>query len=197
MPRPLLLIDLDRTLFDTDKFIVAIWDFAEVYYGISADKERARASNYYDHYGDMYDYKFFDHLQAVAGSGYSRSEFIAAAAAKLSGNFLYDDATIEVIDLIDAIVTFGNRDYQTFKLLLCPQLASIERHFLLEPKGQYIRRIFAQPTLLVDDKHLDGEIHEPCVFVRIDRTSRIAKSNQGIITSLSQVPALVHTLSSN
>lgn len=182
-------MDLDRTLLDTDKFVRSIWQLAEKQYGIDARSERDRAPAYFTHHQDMYDYRFFDHLQAVAGARYDKAAFIAAAVSSLSERFLYDDVTEEVVSRIDAIVTFGNSDYQTFKLLLCPKLVGINRHVLLEPKGPYIARTFSQASILVDDKPLEAEILPPCEFIRIDRSG--VRPEQRVITSLHQLPDIL------
>ncbi len=182
-------MDLDRTLFDTDKFVKVIWDFAERYYGIDAAAERGKAPDYFTYHNEMYDYRFFDHLRAATGKKYNKEQFVSAAKTGLPGGYLYGDVTTAVIDLIDAIITFGNQEYQMLKLALCPGLKNIDSHYLLEPKGPYIARTFKQPSILIDDKRLEGEILAPCTFVRIDRSG--ARPETGVITSLRQVPALL------
>lgn len=189
MPRPLVLVDLDRTLFDTSTFFDEIWRLAHDIYGVDATAQKARAEEFFDWYDAGYDYRFFDHLAAAAGATFSKTALEDAARREFSDRFLYPDVTDEVIGLIDAIVTFGGWEYQTFKLSLCPQLAHIAHHISLTSKAEYIARTFSGPALLVDDKQLENEIMAPTRFVRIDRS--LAKSDiaSSVIHSLEDIPA--------
>lgn len=196
MPKPLLLMDLDRTLFDTELFIDRVWAYMAGRYGLNSQAEKVRAPEYFDTHGDSYDYRFFDHVRASVGPDFDKEEFIKGAKRELSGLFLYPDATSDVLNLIDAILTFGNREYQLFKLSLCPELAGIEHHIVLEPKGAYIARTFAAATVLVDDKDLSGEIKLPAHFVRIDRSevSQGQPRDHLVIHSLEAIPALMERI---
>lgn len=186
----LLLVDFDRTLFDTGRFFVDVWQFAASLYDIDAEAERRRAGQFHTMYGDWYDYEFFDHVAAAAGEAFDREAFMAAARRALVGNYLYDDVTAEIISLIDVILTFGNEPYQSFKLSLCPELAGIEPRITLRRKGEYIRDTFTGPTVLIDDKMIGGEIRPPARFIRIERDVVLTKGGNGemVITSFDQLP---------
>ena len=194
--RRLVLADLDRTLFDTSRFVHDVWALAGREYGIDAEAERLRAPSFYQFYGDWYDYQFFDHLADVIGDTFDRTVFIAKAQRELSGAYLFDDVTPDIIDLIDAIVTFGNQTYQSFKLSLCPQLDGIERHIILAMKGEYIAQTFTAPTVLIDDKAIGAEILDPGLFIRIDRTAEGEHDTSGelVISSLEELPGVLRSL---
>lgn len=191
--RRLVLADLDRTLFDTDRFVQDIWALAGHEFGIDAEAERQRAPEFYHFYGDWYDYRFFDHLADVVGDTFDRTLFVALAQRQLSGRYLYSDVTPDIVELIDAIVTFGNDAYQSFKLSLCPQLDGIERHIILGGKGAYIAQAFIAPSVLIDDKAIGAEILQPAMFVRIDRTAGAFRDVPGetVIRSLSELPSVL------
>lgn len=197
MPKLLVLCDLDRTLFDTAAFFEEIWSFAARLYNIDGVAERSRASDFHDHYGDMYDYRFFDHLADAVGDSFSRDDFIQSATHELSGRFLYGDVTDDTIRSIDAIITFGNHDYQTFKLGLCPALSALQRHIVLQPKGEYIHAMFSQPSVLIDDKPLKDEILPPAQFIRIDSSGAESATNELVIQDFSQLPLMLKQLESN
>lgn len=183
-------MDLDRTLFDTDRFIEGVWSYAGELYGLDIEAERLRAKQFYDMYGNSYDYRFFDHLRDCVGADFDQEDFVRGAKRALSGQFLYADVTPQVIDIIHAILTFGNTQYQMFKLSLCPELEGIDYHIVLEPKGAYISRTFPVPTLLVDDKDLKGECVPPAYALRIDRSLEEREAKEaGVIRTLASVPA--------
>lgn len=197
MPKLLVLCDLDRTLFDTATFFEEIWSFAARLYDIDGDAEQKRAAGFHDYHGDMYDYRFFDHLADAVGNSFDRDDFIQLATHELSGRFLYGDVTEDVVRSIDAIITFGNHDYQTFKLGLCPALSGLQRHIVLQPKGEYIRTTFSQPSVLIDDKPLKDEILPPARFIRIDRSGGESIANELVIQDFSQLPAMLKQLEFN
>jgi hypothetical protein len=185
-------MDLDRTLFDTELFFNTVWSYVGGYYGLDDANEKSKAKEYFDAYGDSYDYRFFDHLRESIGADFDQEEFVRGAKQELSGTFLYSDVTPEVLEMTHAILTFGNREYQTFKLSLCPELADVERHIVLETKGEYISRTFKTPTVLVDDKDLSAEIVPPARFIRIDRSSGGAKvEGADVIHTLKSLPGLL------
>jgi hypothetical protein len=195
----LVLMDLDRTLFDTGLFFDDIWQLAAQMYGCNKDEEKTKAANYHRMYGEWYDYDFFQHLQEATDAVYSESTFIQAAQELLTSRYLFDDVTEDVLQSIDAIVTFGNKPFQQFKLSLCPQLASIETHIILEPKGHYISRTFKRPSLLVDDKDIAADIIPPAEFVQIVRTHapEIRRNYHRIISSLQELPGVLLGMSAH
>lgn len=183
-------MDLDRTLFDTNRFIERVWSYAGERYHLNVEIERLRAKQFYDIYGDSYDYRFFDHLRDCVGADFDQADFILSAKRTLSGQFLYPDVTPQLIDAIHAILTFGNKEYQMFKLSLCPELEGIDCHIVLEPKGAYISRTFPMPTLLIDDKDLKGECVPPAYAIQIDRSLEAEDAKEAaVIKTLASVPA--------
>ena len=172
MTKPLLLMDFDRTLFDTDAFFDALWRLvADEYGGIDADHEKARKGSFLTYVGDLYDYAFHRHAADVLGDRYEEAALDALVKQRLSGKFLFDDATPEVIGTIDRIVTFGNEPYQRLKLSLCPEIEGIRTHIVHVPKGGFIAELFDVPTILVDDKPIQSEINPPARFIWLDRSA--------------------------
>lgn len=192
MPKPLLLMDLDRTLFDTALFFERVWDHASARYGLDAEAEKAKASQFHRMYGDMYNYRLFDHLRSSVGPGFEPDSFISGAVSELAGLFVYPDVTPRLMERVDAILTFGDRDEQMFKLALSPALQGVQVHAVLEPKGGYISRTFDVPVVLVDDKDILDEIRPPATFIRIDRSSDGEGARRGhVITTLEDVLGIV------
>lgn len=194
MPKVLVLSDLDRTLFDTGKFFDEIWEFAADMYGINADFERSRASEFYKMYGTSYDYHFFDHIRYAVGDEYDQKKFTEAAAHRLSGRYLYPDVTDTVIESLDAILTFGGSEYQLFKILLCPTITHLKTHITLLPKGTYIANTFAKPSVLIDDKPIGSEIVPPAQFILMDRTAKTHSPDELVIRDFSELSVVLARL---
>lgn len=194
--KPLLLVDFDRTLFDTSAFVDWLWQAMEQVYGIDAAKEKERAKEFYIYSASWYDYLFFDHLRAIPQlSSSDLSEFIKRMQA-LPGtpDFLFPDGR-EILGRCDEIVTFGNEPYQQFKLGFCPELASIPTRIIQTAKAQYITANYHQSVVLVDDKHLEDELPEWVVFILIDRSEetpvRRHRDNFYSVNSLTELKHIV------
>ena len=173
--RPLLLVDLDRTLFDTDAFVAGLWHCMQELYALDASTELARISEFFRYSGELYEYDFFSHLADATNEELEDRAVIEAAVPYLAGRFLYGDVTPELIQRIDAIVTFGNERFQQLKIAMCPELSVVPVHFVQEPKGGYLKRTFDRRFIMVDDKDLSGEIDAPSQFVLIDRADTYAQ----------------------
>lgn len=170
MDKPLLLVDFDRTLFDTGAFVEALWSAISELYGVNKAHELTRAKQFYEYQGQWYDYDFYRHLSTIPEIPQNTSVFEAAIRTRLSGDdFLFPDAS-GLIDAIDAIVTFGNEPYQRFKLSFCPQLHRVPTYIIQTGKGDFIRQRFGErPAVLVDDKRLETELPPSVQFIHLNR----------------------------
>lgn len=154
--QPLLALDFDRTLFNTNKFSDAIWRVIEGEFSISADEAKKLSEDFYTHVGKMYNYDFYSHLASL---GIHQEVVNIVLHNRLDGEpFLYDDAAV-VIDLGSAIqteiLTFGGIDYQQLKLSFCPELKGIPVTIVQEMKADYLSRHYIdRRVVLVDDKLL-------------------------------------------
>lgn len=196
MDKPLLLVDFDRTLFDTGAFVDALWSAIAVLYGVDKDGEIARAKQFYTYQGDWYDYDFFSHIGSIPTVPNDSVVLQNAVHKQLVGwDFLYPDAST-LIDSIDAIVTFGNEPYQRFKLSFCPQLGHIPTHIIQTGKGTFIREQFGlRPAVLVDDKRLEHELPESVQFIHLDRSQKeeiVAHGTYSSVNSLAVIASLHH-----
>lgn len=168
---PKLLLDLDRTLFDTGLFIEILWPWIGSAYGIDIAQAKARSGDYVRYVGDMYDYDFFSHMAALGIDG---QQLIGRAQTELGGtSFVFDDVQpfLDSIQTLEpAILTFGTESYQSFKLSLCPQIASLPVYSTLVHKNDYILEHWPdQPTVLVDDKFLAGSLPLTTTYIHLDR----------------------------
>ena len=171
MPDRKLLLDLDRTLFNTPLFIRTLWDWIEKTYGVDAATSRKNMKSYFRYVGDMYDYDFFRH---IAELGINTDDVVRRALHDFKAEvFIYSDVAAflkNTMDIDRAILTFGNDDYQQFKLSFCPELAGMSVHTTRSYKSEYIKKYWpSTPTILVDDKLLVGTLPNNTNFIHIDR----------------------------
>lgn len=165
-----VLVDFDRTLFDTSSFVEWLWEALETVYGVDAEAEKERASEFYIYSGDWYDYQFFTHLEAIpVMREVERETFIRTMLSIERPTFLFDDAQA-ILPRCDEIITFGNRAYQEFKLSFCPEVSDLPVTIIQESKADYVRHHYEGPLVLIDDKHLENELPDWVRFVLIDRT---------------------------
>lgn len=170
-----LLLDLDRTLFDTDLFIRTLWTWIGQAYGVDIQAARANQGTYYRYVGDMYDYDFFRHIQDL---GIDKQDLITRVHQELKqSHFLYPDvaAFLELThDLDRAILTFGNEPYQSFKLSFCPQLLELPVYMTLEQKPGYIQAHWPDiATTLIDDRLLAGSLPSTTTFIQLNREQEL------------------------
>jgi len=167
-----LLIDLDRTLFDTASFVDSLWSWMAAEYGVDSEKERERGKQqFYNYVGDMYDYDFFAHIQDL---GIDKDDLDKQVRQVLRPSFEFPDVEEfleRTADADRAILTFGNEPYQSFKLSFCPQLLGLMPVYMTtQSKPGYIESHWpGEPTILIDDKQLAGTLPETTRFIHLDR----------------------------
>lgn len=198
MTKPLLLLDLDRTLLNTDLFFEAMWRLAARVYGVDAGKEMERAHRYFTYYDDSYDYRFFDHLQEAVSSTRqtaSPEKFSVAARNEYANAFLYPDVTDDIVRSIDEIVTFGGAEYQRLKLFVSPRLQNIPHRITLKHKSDLIAETYGrQPVILIDDKPIGNTMRPPARFIQIIRDQSGEELPASAIRSLSELPSALYRL---
>lgn len=186
-----LLLDLDRTLFDTDLFVGTVWSWLGKTYGVDVQAASAGRSSYYHYVDDMYDYDFFRHITDL---GIDKQDVIKYARHELKTSFIFPDVEpfLEFTsDLDRAILTFGNEPYQSFKLSFCPQLLDLSVNMTLEHKSAYIQAHWpGSPTVLIDDKLLAGTLPDTTRFIQLNREQDIPvieHENYKIVNSLAHI----------
>lgn len=192
-----LLLDFDRTLFNTNKFYEAVWRVLAARYGVDPDVEITRAQDFYTYVDDFHDYDFFAHIDALRIG--SKAEVSTVLKAELMGiDFLYPDAQ-DALRLKHryelSILTFGNEPYQRFKLGFCPELQDVPTRITLMRKGDYIRGHNAgQEVTIVDDKQLVGTLPEHVRFIHLDRQQFEPVLHHDTHTSISSLSYLEDAL---
>jgi hypothetical protein len=186
LPERKLLLDLDRTLFDTPLFVQTLWGWIGKTYTIDAVASRENMKSYFSYVGDLYDYDFFSHVTEL---GIDTKDLVSRALHDLKGeDFIYNDVETFLENTANhdrAILTFGNDSYQRFKLSFCPVLKDIPVHTTQLHKSEYIQDSWsAQPVVLIDDKLLDGTLPDDTHFIQIDRSQGVAVVDHGTYKSV-------------
>jgi hypothetical protein len=149
-------LDLDRTLFDTDKYITHCATMLINHLGVDSIEflsETKKFSLIFDE--KTYHYLMFRHCRNYGLNPIIAREFLLDTITPQM--FMYADAIEFVENFPDRskleIVTFGVEEEQGFKIETCPVLGSLVRHVSLRPKAEVLARISAgQKCVIIDDK---------------------------------------------
>lgn len=155
-----IYLDLDRTLFRTDDFTVPLWQtIAELYDRPEYAAEASRVKEYYLP-NDVQPLYGLAHHAASVGIR-DRALFDKLANSKLSQtDWLYPGAD-ELITWLRArgaveVLTWGEDDFQSLKLQLCPLLTALPAHIIQTNKATWLKD--RAPALIVDDRPLAPQL---------------------------------------
>lgn len=185
MTKKLLLLDLDRTLLDTQRFIPDLWAHLADRYKANDGYEISRIPHWYRAMGGLHYYDLKLHIEESLGA--PADEAVAAVTPELlKRDYAFSDVSELAAwrrnpDYEIGILTFGSVWTQQFKLRCIPAIADLPCHIVLESKGEFVTRHYAgRQGFLVDDRRNAGlppGIRE--VWLDRDGTNR---HPEGIIT---------------
>jgi hypothetical protein len=197
MSRRIIFVDLDRTIFDTNQFMVSLWEAAsQLYPNTDVVYEVSRIREWYRAVGDLQYYLFDQHLHHATGAAFEK------IAPELRRRLQHEQFAFPDTAAITSwaahgydvrILSFGAQDFQAFKLSLIPQFDQ-PRDIILEAKGAFITEHFPGVTgFMVDDKRnlsLPAGVRE--VWLRRAGEQDINKESDMItIKSLKEVEELL------
>lgn len=159
--RPTFYVDLDRTLFITDR-VGEIFDAIERLYPdnkhIKGGYERRRTYCVFPRQLEGDDAMYYHDIVAqLRDAGLDSNEVFTRLTDDIcDGKFEYPGIA-ELIQTLQArgevkILTYGEDLYQRFKVSLCPSLAGIEVVSTVEPKTQYLNENASAGDWIIDDK---------------------------------------------
>lgn len=204
-----VFLDFDQTLFDHWAFAEWMDDFFVEQFGIGSETFK---SGFDDHHNYLPDgsrlYKHAEHIKQATGRDWSFVSGEIERACRIGElDFCYPEAHDVVSELTLSyddvrILTFGDGEYQRFKINSCPLLRSSDLgiHVVNEPKATFLKRDFhAVPGVLVDDKY---PLNLPAgwVHIWINRSDLIKapvlkKGSIVMISDLRQLSEALQTLS--
>ena len=204
--KPLLLLDLDGTLFKTYDF----WQDFCFALSDATGKNPKEFKHSYEHYSLGSGKTLYIDFNTLMEDTNIERQKILDALKNISRNksYLFDDAKIllkalpQLQDRFDvAILTFGQTFFQQLKLDYTPEIKQYPAYITDQLKTEYIKENFAnRPSgVLVDDKP-DQNLPNSWTEINVDRRAsnhlQPEEINDGIfrITQLDDAIALLHKI---
>jgi len=163
--KPTFYLDLDRTIFHTER----VEDFFPILERLYPDNTAlhdgyARRKQYFvfPHLddGDTKTY-YYDLARQLREAGLNLDTAFAALRDELGDGRLEFEGAGALVRVLQAhgvvkVLTYGEDVYQTFKASLCPALNGLEVITTLEPKAKYLNEHSVAGDWIVDDKIISG-----------------------------------------
>jgi hypothetical protein len=198
MNNPTIFVDLDRTIFDTNRFFPIVWQaVGDLYPGVHVEQEIGLIDRWYEtSVGDLRTYYFEKHFEAVTGVKFEDGFAVLHEHLK-GGDYAFPDAQVVnswgELGYNVRILSFGGRGFQELKLSLIPEFDQ-PRDIILERKGAFIARHYpGAHGFMIDDKRnpgLPGGVQE----VWLNRANPGPVTHEGdtvIISSLEQMQEIL------
>lgn len=188
-----IVLDFDRTLFDTKAFNE--WLAEEI--AVRSGKSRAEVltqaqETFYIYNGDLYYYDIPGQLAAIFGDEAKKQLTAIKKKALEHQSFIFSDVQRTLSKLQErgklAILTYGNEAAQQFKLSLCPKLAGIPVIIVQTPKGPHLAANFdsSERCVFVDDKDQHGDLPDWVEFYHLRRDLEMSDST-GVVCNFDQL----------
>ncbi len=171
-------VDLDRTLLDTDLFLHTLLVLlAEQKKGIVPAQEFTRTeTDFMDKSDGLRRYLFWKHM---ADLGFSEQQIWDLKRPLAARPLLYSDALRGLNYLNERckktqILTFGEKDYQGFKLACVPLLGQFATDAeIIDCRKNEAMNDVPPPNVLFDDNDISGELSLGSVMVCVNRHSHV------------------------
>ncbi|MCA9330491.1 hypothetical protein KC957_00430 [Candidatus Saccharibacteria bacterium] len=179
-------LDFDETLFDHMSMLAWLDPIMTANYGLKPGQFTAGVDDHHDQIDDVHRlYRHRDHYGLSGLEWEVISAEVRARAIAEDVDFCYPDvhpflARLASQDVDVRLLTFGDAEYQLYKIGLCRELARYGLPVIVvdEPKADYLEREFPGGGTLTDDKYPlglpSGWRHE-----LIDRSGRFSGAELG------------------
>ncbi len=160
-----VFIDFDETLFSHGSYIEWFAEYLAKTHGIDTRDYMSSFNDYHDvqdALGLLRLYRHEEHILDKTGLSWDMlSGEIEKIVKNESLDFCYPEVHKFVAELSDKenveirLLTYGDADYQRFKIGLCKHLRGIPIHVVHEPKGEFLEKHYNHDTtrgVLIDDK---------------------------------------------
>ena len=159
--KKMLYIDFDETLFDHRGYVAFVSGL------LAGEEDISRYTSTFDDYHDVQDtvrmlrlYRHRDHIADALGYEWGHySNSVRSAVMQNKQDFCYPEVHefLEYIDTLGdvdvALLTYGDPEYQLYKISLCEHTKRLPVTVVQEPKADYIARYHtADHGVLLDDK---------------------------------------------
>lgn len=165
MMKPTFYLDLDRTIFHTERVDQLFLVLERLYPENAALRDGyARRAKYFvfPHLddGDEKTY-YYDLARQLSDAGLNLDEAFAALRTELGDGRLEFEGAFGLVQALKGfgtvkILTYGEDAYQKFKASLCPSVAGLEVLTTVEPKVEYLNAHAETGDWVIDDKVISG-----------------------------------------
>lgn len=167
MNRPKVFLDLDRTIFDTDRAI-EFWQVWAEYYDIVPEICVAERDQFYIWKDETYMHDMSNQLRSYGID--SNQAYRQVIESEMSDGRLEMPYASELVTWLKgvadvAVLTYGPDDYQRCKAALCPSLVGIPVVTTLQPKLEILCE--SGDCWLIDDKDLGVKPPDNIHFVQV------------------------------
>lgn len=174
-----LVLDFDRTLFDTDTYYAAVLDLLAANFGIDRGRVLQDFKTHQHTQDGMQHYDFFGHVVAL---GLDPDVVEAAVISEFAGKFVYADVpqVLQMLpDTLEAVVlTYGDPRHQHMKYRL--SRLNLPLNIASGQKGPWLQNRYGDKRGLMVDDRVVADLPPKFSFVQIDRTAQ----NSGAPTDL-------------
>lgn len=189
-----LVLDFDRTLFDSDRFYHEALAALEQELGVDASAMTADYTRYCQWRNGIRFYDLFSHAEAL---GITESTVRRVLERRLVGrDYVYHDvgrflAFSDSRTATTEVVSHGLRRFQAFKWAMAPALQRLTLRPIVEPKADFIIRHYGADSrgVIIDDKLVNG-LPATWSQVLISRTDQLAAGQGSGAGRLRQVSSL-------
>jgi hypothetical protein len=188
-----IVLDFDRTLFDTQLFNEWLADEIAIRSGRSVGEVLKQAKEeFYVYNGDLYYYDIPGQIEAVFGSEAPKQLAAIKKKALSHKSFIFSDVqrlfgALQKLGIV-TILTYGIDGAQQFKLSLCPLFIDTPVIIVQTPKGPHLAANFdsTKRCIFVDDKDTHGELPDWVEFYHLRRDLEKSDST-GVICNFDQL----------
>lgn len=175
MSKPLVYLDVDRTLYRTDDAAMVVWQLIAAWHPtIDPHVEYKRGVEFRVRgQKGLYYYDFTRHIENCGLD--AAATYMALKASPIVDNSLLFPGAIELVSWLKvnsraALLTYGSDDYQRLKISLCPALQGIPVYTTRQPKAEWLEA--TEPCWLVDDKPIGDEVPSTVRFIQVSLENR-------------------------
>jgi hypothetical protein len=139
----LLVLDFDRTIFDTHRYYQDFHEMLTRQYGAefaAAMSAAEGASQYFDPFAFLLEHGVSYAAATAAFDAYTAKKYPAGTSYLFADAHRLITALRHHPQIHPAILTTGSRQSQEFKLALCPELAELPQDIIAGNKGQQLQR---------------------------------------------------------
>lgn len=176
----IVYLDLDRTLFRTENTLDIWFEVSQLYPEVDAPREYNSRDDFLHHVGDLSYHDFSAQLRTLEIDPVAAYEQLIETDLA-NGRFEFPGVR-ELVESLKShgadvrILTFGQDDFQRFKVALCPSLVDLPVVTTMRPKHEYLEAT-EEECWVVDDKAIGDELPSSATFVQVSLEGEVIEDD--------------------